>query len=167
VFGPSASSVRAAFRRILARESAREEPPAATEVDGQYARSVLALLADWEEFHNHWVAELQEMPPTERLANSAAIYHWRLYQVTERMQQIQAPGHLGSLHQAVVGSLAAASRATRIVSSGYRFHSVRRMCDGTRLLQQAHSAAASLREALEQLPAVRPSTPPEGSPLLG
>jgi hypothetical protein len=64
-------------------------------------------------------------------------------------------------HEGLVGAVEAAFRATQLLSSGYRFHNVRRICDGGVLLEEAQAQARVVRDALAPFalpPAVEAAT---------
>jgi hypothetical protein len=116
-----------------------------------YARVALDLLARCEELHQAWLEAVDEQRRNERLANAAAVYHWYLSSLRERLGALEAPPSLGAWHDALAVALDTAERATRLMSHGYRFHSVRRICDGGLLLEEARGQAAAVRDALGRL----------------
>ena len=131
------------------------------EAQAGYARAALELLARCEELHQHWLEELDEQRRNERLANAAAVYHWYLSELRERLSGVEVPPSLGTWHEVLLAALDAAYRATHLMSHGYRFHNVRRICDGGLLLEEARSQVVAVRDALDRL-AGQPTMPATG-----
>ncbi len=129
--------------------------PAADDPDGLaedplvgYARRTHELLVQCDQLHATWLQQLEEQRRLEPLANAAAIYHWHLHGLRERLAGLVAPPALRARHEDVVGALDGAFRATHLLSHGYRFHNVRRICDGSVLLDEARARATFARAAL-------------------
>ena len=127
------------------------EAEASSDAGGDYAAVALELLKRCEDLHQEWLEQLDEQRRHERLANAAAVYHWYLSSVRDRLQDLQAPPTLSVWHEGLVGAVEAALRATQLLSSGYRFHNIRRICDGGVLLEEAQAQARAVREALAPL----------------
>jgi hypothetical protein len=131
-----------------------------------YARAALELLARCEELHQGWLEQVEEHRRNERLANAAAVYYWYLSSLRERLGALEAPPSLGAWHEALSAALDGAARATKLMSHGYRFHNVRRICDGGLLLEEALAQAVAVRAALTRLVEINPLSgpaPPEAS----
>jgi len=116
-----------------------------------YAQAVLHLLLRCEALHNRWIEQLEEQRRSDRLANAAAIYRWYLNHLQETLARLEAPPPLASCHAALATALATAYRATQLLSQGYRFHNVRRICDGGVLLEDARAQGQAIRQLLETL----------------
>jgi hypothetical protein len=116
-----------------------------------YVTVALELLARCEELHQGWLEQLDEQRRLERLANAAAVYHWYLSSLRERLGRVEAPPALGAWHEALAAALDSAARATQLMSHGYRFHNVRRICDGGLMLEEALGQAVAVRDALGRL----------------
>ena len=140
---------RWSWRRLLPGRSAPAE--ASDEALRGYARMALDLLAQCEALHQHWLEELDEQRRSERLANAAAVYRWYLNGLHERLVGTDAPRAVDRSHEALVAALEAAARATLLLSQGYRFHNVRRICDGGALLEDAREQAQAVQRALARL----------------
>jgi len=121
------------------------------DVQRGYVVVALELLARCEELHQGWLEQVDEQRRHERLANAAAVYHWYLSTLRERLGSVDAPPSLSAWHEALAGALDSAARATQLMSHGYRFHNVRRICDGGLLLEEALSQAVAVRDALARL----------------
>jgi hypothetical protein len=140
--------------RRLRRWSAPAGELSAVAADGAvraYAEAVLHLLARCEALHHRWVEQLEEQRRSDRLANAAAVYRWYLNHLQEALARLEAPPPLASSHAALAAALAAAYRATQLLSQGYRFHNVRRICDGGVLLEDARAQGQAIRQLLETL----------------
>lgn len=138
----------------------------ADDAAGGYVGVALELLARCDELHRGWLEQLDEQRRNERLANAAAVYHWYLASLRDRLGGLEAPPALGTWHEALAGALDSAARATRLMSHGYRFSNVRRICDGGVLLEEARAQASAVREALARLSggsALGPQWPSEPS----
>jgi hypothetical protein len=143
------------------------EPSVPDDAQRDYARLVLALLDECEVLHQRWLEQLEELPRSDRLANSVAVYHWHLNGVRERVVQLDPPFDLLAAHEALISALEATCRGTRLLSGGYRFHSVRRICDGGLVLDQARTQAHAVRDSLVRLLNPPASTPTEAvTPLI-
>jgi len=116
-----------------------------------YVLVALELLARCDELHQGWLEQVDEQRRHERLANAAAVYHWYLSTLRERLGSVEAPPSLGAWHEALTAALDSAARATQLMSHGYRFHNVRRICDGGLLLEEALGQAVAVRDALARL----------------
>lgn len=125
-----------------------------------YVAVALELLARCEELHQGWLEQLDEQRRPERLANAAAVYHWYLSRLRERLGTVEAPPSLAAWHEALAGALDSAARATQLMSHGYRFHNVRRICDGGVLLEEALGQAVAVRDALARRCDLGPLSPP-------
>jgi len=135
------------WRRVFGgAPQAEAEPPTAE--GGDYVIVALELLRRYEDLHQEWLEQLDEQRRHERLANAAAVYHWYLSGVRDRLQNLQPAPSLSIWHEGLVGAVEAAFRATQLLSSGYRFHNVRRICDGGVLLEEAQAQARAVRDAL-------------------
>lgn len=141
-------------------------PEAAPDSDARrdYALAVLEMLARSDELHARWLAASEEERRTDRLANAAAVYAWYLSGLSDRLATLQAPRALAPWHEALAAALTAAARAARQISQGYRFHEVRRICDGGVLLEKARAEAAAVREALAPLAEPPSAAPPTLAP---
>jgi len=142
---PSGSRWGTLFRRA----AAPEEPAAGDDASASYARLALDLLERWEDLHQRWLAALDEQRRNERLANAAAVYRWQLNGVREGLAALTVPQAGTAWHAALTEALDAADRGTHLLSHGYRFHSVRTICDGGLLLEEAHEQARAVRGVLE------------------
>lgn len=132
------------FRDWLPRSSgavADESRPA-------YVRVALDVLGRCDELHQQWLEQAEEQRRHERLANAAAVYHWRLHALRERLRDVAPPPGLRGWHRVLVASLDAAVHATRLLSSGYRFSNLRRICDGGLLLDEARTQNGTVRDVL-------------------
>ncbi|HZR97828.1 MAG TPA: hypothetical protein VFE37_03920 [Chloroflexota bacterium] len=123
----------------------------ADDVAREYAAVALELLARCDELHQRWLEQLEEQSRHERLANAAAVYYWYLSSLRERLQRLEAPPALRAWHEALSAALDGATRATQLMSHGYRFHNVRRICEGSLLLDDALGQAVAVRDALARL----------------
>jgi GAF domain-containing protein len=132
----------------------------ADDAQGAYAQVALELLARCEELHRGWLEQLDEQRRNERLANAAAVYHWYLSSLRERLDAVEAPPALGAWHEALAAALDSMARATQVLSHGYRFHNVRRICDGGLLLEEALAQAVAVRDALGRLCELEPVSAP-------
>jgi hypothetical protein len=139
------------------REEGRDEADAA---ERGYVQVALELLARCEELHQRWLEQLEEQRRHERLANAAAVYHWYLNSLRGRLAVVESPPALGAWHEALTGALDSAARATQLMSQGYRFHNVRRICDGGLLLEDALGQAVAVRDALGRVCDPGPLGPP-------
>ena len=134
-------------------------PTVADDAQRGYAGAALDLLARCEQLQEQWLEQLEEQRRNERLANAAAVYHWHLNAVRERLAGLEAPPALGAWHEALVDAVEAAYRGTQLLSHGYRFHNVRRICDGGLLLEEARAQAQAIRDALVALLKAEPAAP--------
>lgn len=141
-------------------------PGAAPDSDARrdYALTVLEMLARSDELHARWLEASEEERRTDRLANAAAVYYWYLSGLSDRLATLPAPAVLAPWHEALAAALAAAARAARQISQGYRFHDVRRICDGGVLLEEARAQAAAVRAALAPLAEPPPGVGPTSAP---
>jgi hypothetical protein len=121
-----------------------------------YVQVALELLARCEELHQGWLEQVDEQRRNERLANATAVYYWYLRSLRERLGTLDAPPSLGAWHEALSAAFDAAARATQLMSQGYRFHNVRRICDGGLLLEEARGQAVGVRDALTRLCELNP-----------
>jgi hypothetical protein len=135
--------------------------PALNEAQQGYARVALELLARCDELHERWLEQVDEQRHNERLANAAAVYHWYLSGIRERLTAAEVPPSLGTWHEVLLTALDGAYQATRLMSHGYRFHDVRRICDGGLLLEEARAQVVAVRDALAKL-AGQPARPLAG-----
>ena len=136
--------------RLFGRSPGADGSPADDAQRG-YAEVALELLARCDELHRGWLEQLDEQRRHERLANAAAIYHWYLSALRERLGTVEAPPSLRAWHEALAAALDSAGRATQLMSHGYRFYNVRRICDGGVLLEEALGQAAAVRDGLARL----------------
>jgi hypothetical protein len=136
--------------RLLGRGK-RADDRHADDAQRGYARLALELLARCEELHQGWLQQVDEQRRNERLANAAAVYHWYLSSLRERLGALEAPPSLGAWHEALASAFDSAAHATQLMSHGYRFHNVRRICDGGLLLEEAVGQAVAVRDALTRL----------------
>src|SRR5262249_49304102 len=127
------------------------EAVAPIDAGGEYAVAALELLKRCEDLHQEWLEQLDEQRRNERLANAAAVYHWYLSSVRDRLQSLQPAPALSIWHEGLVGAVEASFRAPQLLSSGCRFHNVRRICDGGVLLEEAQAQARLVRDALAPL----------------
>jgi len=133
------------------------------DVQRGYVVVALELLARCDELHQGWLEQVDEQRRHERLANAAAVYHWYLNALRERLGGLDAPPSLGAWHEALAAALDSAARATQLMSHGYRFHNVRRICDGGLLLEEALGQAVAVRDALARLCDVSPLSPQQAA----
>ena len=145
--------------RLLGRGN-RPDDGQADDAQRGYVRVALELLARCEELHQHWLEQVDEQRRNERLANAAAVYHWYLRSLRERLDTLEAPPSLGAWHDALSSAFEGATRATQLMSQGYRFHNVRRICDGGLLLEEALGQAVAVRDALTRLRKLSPLAVP-------
>lgn len=122
-----------------------------------YSRVVLDVLGRCDELHQQWLEQAEEQRRHERLANAAAVYHWRLHALRERLCEVEVPAPLRGWHRVLMASLDAAFQGTRLISSGYRFSHVRRICEGELLLEDARAQGAAVRELLAAKPDPTPA----------
>ncbi len=138
-------------RRLLGARGPAGRSVGADEAARGYVGLALELLARCEDLHQGWLEQLEEQRRNERLANAAAVYHWHLCRLRDRLGLLEAPPALGAWHEALAAALDGAARATRLMSHGYRFHNVRRICDGGLLLEEARAQTGAVGAALAQV----------------
>lgn len=82
------------------------------------------------------------------LANAASICRWELVILRERVLELDMPSPLQSLRTRIVRHLDGAASAARLLSSGYRFHHIDRICDGGQALDDHLESVRTLRSRL-------------------
>jgi len=132
--------------RLFGRNQAEGDAP--DDAQRGYVEAALVLLARCEALHRDWLEQVDEQRRNERLANAAAVYHWHLRGLLDRLAAVEVPRALDAWHEALTGSLESAASATRLMSHGYRFNNVRRICDGGARLEDALGQAVAVRDAL-------------------
>jgi hypothetical protein len=130
----------------LGRLAAGTRAPASEEARRTYLALALDLLARADALHAEWCTELEERRQHEQLANAAAVYHWRLHVLRERLRLAGVPPALQGWHRVLLASLDDACHGLRLISSGYRYYYVRRICQGERLLDEARQQVAAVRD---------------------
>jgi hypothetical protein len=84
----------------------------------------------------------------EPLANAASICRWEILLLRDRVAALNMPRAYQSSHAQVLRQLDEAAVAARQLSSGYRYTSLDRICDGGQALDDRLEALAQIRERL-------------------
>jgi hypothetical protein len=84
----------------------------------------------------------------EPLANAASICRWEIMLLRDRVAALNLPRAHQAAHTQVLRQLDEAANAARQLSSGYRYTSLDRICDGGQALDDRLEALAQLRERL-------------------
>lgn len=111
-----------------------------------YLALALDVLARADAWHAEWRAAMDEQHQHEQLANAAAVYHWRLHVLRDRLRVAAVPSSLQGWHRVLLASLDDACHALRSISGGYRYYHVRRICEGELLLDEARQQVAAVRD---------------------
>jgi len=82
---------------------------------------------------------------SQALANAASICRWELLVLRERILQLGVTTQCQALQAEIVRHLEDAAAAARVLSSGYRFHSLDRICEGGQALDDHLEALERLR----------------------
>ena len=107
--------------------------------------ALLTVLADVIEVADQLADQVSVSNDSQPRANAASICRWELARLKARVLQIPAQG-TDTAHQAsVVRHLDEGMTAAQILSTGYRFHSLDRICRGGRSLDDQFEALARLR----------------------
>jgi hypothetical protein len=113
--------------------------------------ALLTVLEDVEEVADQLADQVSVSDDSQPRANAASICRWELARLRERVSQIPAQGVDGPQLSAVVRHLNEGMTAAQILSTGYRFHSLDRICRGGRMLDDQFEALARLRIKLGAL----------------
>lgn len=108
------------------------------------ARKVIPFLEDVEVVAGELAERVAASTDQQELANAAGICRWELLRLGERVRDVtysRPKGHWATLMRHLTGGAAAA----QILSSGYRFHSIDRICRGGEELEQHLEPLARLR----------------------
>jgi len=112
----------------------------------RYLEALAACTGAIMALHQRWQLEQATHDDSERLANTAAILRWEFNQLARAHAGREAPPQARQLHAEVEQSLLTAQRACQMLSNGYRFHNLDKICDGGELLDQAQQIVASAHE---------------------
>jgi hypothetical protein len=134
--GASVDALRSLWRRDETRE------PAATAVE------LLPGIEGAAEVGRRFAARIHGIEDSQPLANAASICRWELLVLRERVLELSAGPKLRGLQTEIVRHLDEAAAAARILSSGYRFHSLDRICAGGQALDDHLEALEHLRPRL-------------------
>ena len=94
------------------------------------------------------VHQVQAPADSQVLANAASIYRWELLMLRERVLELDIPDRYNSARSQLAQRLDEAASAARVLSYGYRFHSLDRICNGSQALDEHLSALQRLRSRL-------------------
>ncbi len=135
-----------AWWRAFVRLTGGTQAEASEEARRGYLQLALDVVARVDDLHSHWRAEVEEQRQHERIANAAAVYHWRLHLLRERLRLAAVPPALQGWHRVLLASLDDAHRALRLITNGYRYSNVGRICEGELLLDAARVQTAAVRD---------------------
>lgn len=113
--------------------------------------ALLTVLDDVADVAHQLGDQVDASGESQARANAAAICRWELGRLRERVQQIPAPAPDRGYQMQVVRHLNDGMTAAQILSTGYRFHSLDRICRGGRALDDQFEALARLRIKLGAL----------------
>lgn len=94
------------------------------------------------------VEQVQASADSQALANAASICRWELLVLRERVLEMEVPGRYNGARSELAHRLDGAASAARVLSYGYRFHSLDRICNGGQALDEHLSALQRLRARL-------------------
>jgi hypothetical protein len=89
---------------------------------------------------------------SQPLANAASICRWQLGRLRARAEAIAAAGGDRNHRASIIRHLTEGMKAAQVLSAGYRFHSLDRICRGGQALDDHLEALARLRIKLAALP---------------
>lgn len=125
--------------------------PATTSGLAASRHALLTVLEDVTEVADQLADQVSASDDNQPKANAASICRWELGRLKERVLQIPANGADTAQQTAVVHHLDEGMIAAQILSTGYRFHSLDRICRGGRTLDDQFEALARLRIKLGAL----------------
>jgi hypothetical protein len=124
------------------------QAPAALAASRHALISVLDEVAETAEQLADQVAEANE---SQLRANAASICRWELARLKERVLEVPAQKGDRPYQNQMARYLDEGMTAAQILSTGYRFHSLDRICRGGRALDDQFEALARLRVKLGAL----------------
>lgn len=92
--------------------------------------------------------QIQASSEGQPLANAASVCRWELLILRERVLGLDVEPQYRSVRSQVARELDGAATAARVLSAGYRLHSLDRICDGGEALDDRLEALARIRSRL-------------------
>jgi hypothetical protein len=145
------------LRRLLA--ALRPRPQIPGEELSRYGEALAPLLSQLGSLYRAWRRDLELNTGEDELANTSSIQRWEAAGLVDRIQAVQPPEPLTRTHSALVTAAQDTTRAARLLSSGYRFHSSSARCDGHALMLETEARYVALRRELADWGL---SVPPDG-----
>ena len=146
-----------ALRRLLS--ALRPRPQVPGEELRRYGEALSPLLLQLASLYQDWRRDLELNTGEDELANTTSIQRWEAAGLVDRIQAIEPPEPLTRAHSGLLTAALDTARASRLLSSGYRFHSSNARCDGHALMLEAEARYAELRRELADWGL---SVPPDG-----
>ena len=147
-----------ALKRLVA--ALRPRPRIPEEQLALYGESVSPVIRQLGALYQAWRRDLELNAGEDELANSTSIHRWEAAGLIERLAAIEPPAPLGRAHALLASVTEDTARASRLLSSGYRFHSSRARCDGHALMLSAEERYGELCRELTRLGV---NVPPAGA----
>ncbi|MBM2810209.1 MAG: hypothetical protein HW416_968 [Chloroflexi bacterium] len=135
------SAGRGVLASLLSRNERTTENP---EVSPQF----LEALEDAANVGRRFTERVEASQDSQPQANAASICRWELLVLRERLLELDVPSSLHGDRDRAARHLDAAANAARALSNGHRLHSLDRICDGGRVLDEQFDAIAQLRGRL-------------------
>jgi hypothetical protein len=116
--------------------------------DGQASAELVAKLDAAAHSGARLVEQAQAPANSQALANAASILRWELLVLRERVLELDVPGRYSKARSEIAQRLDGAASAAQVLSYGYRFHSLDRICNGSQALDEHLAALQRLRARL-------------------
>jgi hypothetical protein len=101
--------------------------------------------------HRDWERARELDSTSDEMASTASIKRWEVAGLIDSLESIEPPAPLARLHHELVAVATETARATQRLSSGYRFHSSRSLCDGQAMMTSVESRLETLCRELTRL----------------
>ena len=131
----------------LLRRPPRVDPEALSE----YAEGIEPILRALVAVHRDWRRARELDSTSDEMASAASIKRWEVAGLIDLLALIEPPVPLARLHQELLAVATETARATQRLSSGYRFHSSRSLCDGQALLISVETRLQTLCQELARV----------------
>jgi hypothetical protein len=116
-----------------------------------YAEQIEPSLATLLTVHRDWERAREFDSTSDEMASTASIKRWEVAGLIDSLELIEPPAQLARLHQELVAVATETARAAQRLSSGYRFHSSRSLCDGQAMMTSVDARLQTLCRELSRL----------------
>ncbi|MCC7104542.1 MAG: hypothetical protein IT307_05315 [Chloroflexi bacterium] len=128
----------------------RGKPPVDPRQLAEYGALAQHVFSRTAALHEAWFVKASLEGQEEDLANVAAIHRWEAAGLAVILKQVEPPPGFTRAHQQLVDVVERVARASRLLSTGYRFHSSSARCDGQALMVETAQRLRLVQRRLEE-----------------